>query len=145
MVTKEYKEAFSEILEILKYFDKKRIEKIPKEIIDFFDENKDSDYEITIDLNKPLEKQNIKRETKDILVSLYVEYLCPEEGKEEINRILNENYIKEQNNLRQEYSSEDIFKNRYESKNEEHLELVQYNENVFTRILKKIKQLLNIK
>lgn len=144
MITNEFREACSEIIEILKYFDKKRIEKIPKEIMEIFYENQALNYETKIDISKPLEEQNMKQETKDILVSLYVEYLCPEEEeKEEINKILNKNYIKEQNRLRQKYNTDDLFKNKIENKKQ--LELIQDNEKIFVKIIKKIKQILKIK
>ncbi|MBO4816141.1 MAG: hypothetical protein J5507_04410 [Clostridia bacterium] len=58
MVTKEYREACSEILQIFKYIDKKRIEKIPKEIMEFFYNNQMLDYKTRIDISKPLEEQN---------------------------------------------------------------------------------------
>ena len=69
----DYKKAYTEVLEILNYFPNDEYSKIPQEKINFFEENKDSDYVFEINPNIDLSEQNISREANTILVSLYRE------------------------------------------------------------------------
>lgn len=39
-----YSKAYTEVLEIINHFSEEEYKKIPKEKIDFFEENKDKDY-----------------------------------------------------------------------------------------------------
>jgi len=110
MITKEFAEACTEINEIFKYLDKNEVNKIPYEIRKILKESQAKDYIPHIESSKTLDKQELKKKTKDILVELYVKYWCSD--KEEVEKILNENYINQQTNLKEKYNPDDIFKNR---------------------------------
>lgn len=112
MITKEFSEACTETSEIFKYLDKNEVNKIPENVRKMIDNNKSKDFIPNIDPHKSIEKQILKPETKDLLVALYVEYWCPENEKEYINKLLRENYIKEQEFLRKKYNPDDIFKQK---------------------------------
>ena len=62
-MTKDYKMAYTEVLEIIKHLSPSEMQKIPKETIDFFEKNQDSNYNFTYDVNETLEGQNVLRET----------------------------------------------------------------------------------
>lgn len=44
MVSLEYRNAYSEVLEILKYISKEDFEKLPNNLINFFKDNANKDY-----------------------------------------------------------------------------------------------------
>jgi len=142
MITKEFAEACTEINEIFKYLDKNEVNKIPYEIRKILKESQAKDYIPHIESSKTLDKQELKKKTKDILVELYVKYWCSD--KEEVEKILNENYINQKTNLKEKYNPDDIFKNRNKSNNYnegKELALVEYKESIFKKIINKIKEL----
>ena len=89
-----YKRACTEILEILKYLPEEEYEKIPKEQIEFYEKNKDSNYEYIFDRKKILSGQGLSRTTKILIVSLFKEYFATSSQKEKLEQILIENYKK---------------------------------------------------
>ena len=86
------KQAYAEIdafIEILPE-DKKR--KIPKNMKEFFKEQKDKGYKKEIDINIPVEEQNLKEETLALIALLYIKYICEdEEEKQNLKKIYAEN------------------------------------------------------
>ena len=59
MVTNEYKIAYSEVLEILKYISTEEFNKIPNDMIEMFKENAISSNDFIYDPNKTLQEQNV--------------------------------------------------------------------------------------
>ena len=51
--------AYSEVYEIVNMLEKEYLDRIPEKVLDFFDEARDKEYKPIIDVNKPLNKQNI--------------------------------------------------------------------------------------
>ncbi len=144
MITKEFAEACTEINEIFEFLDENEVNKVPYELRKIFKDAQSKEYIPNIDSTKPLEKQDLKKKTKDILVELYIKYWCGDEDKKEVDKILNENYEKKHSKLREKYNPDDIFKSRNKSENcndEKQLALVQYKESVFRKILNKISKL----
>lgn len=113
MVTKEFAEASAEINEILKYLPEEYINKIPTKLRDFFKKVEDKEYITNIDPNKPLDEQDIKPKTQTLLTILYREYWCNEKEKAELDKILIENDRKYEEELREKYNPDNIFKNKH--------------------------------
>lgn len=111
MVTKEFAEASAEINEILKYLPKEEVEKIPSKLREFFKEVSSKDYVTNINPNMPLDKQQIKEKTKDIIALIYRNYWCSGEERKEIDQKLIENDRKFEEELREKYNPDNIFKN----------------------------------
>ena len=111
MVTKEFAEASAEINEILKYLPKEEVEKIPSKLREFFKEVSSKDYVTNINPNMPLDKQQIKEKTKDIIALIYRNYWCSEEERKELDQKLIENDKKFEEELREKYNPDNIFKN----------------------------------
>ena len=111
MVTKEFAEASAEINEIFKYLPKEEVEKIPSKLRDFFKEVSSKDYVTNINPNMPLDKQQIKEKTKDIIALIYRNYWCSEEERKELDQKLIENDKKFEEELREKYNPDNIFKN----------------------------------
>ncbi|MBQ7264548.1 MAG: hypothetical protein IJS61_00445 [Firmicutes bacterium] len=73
-------QAYTEVLEVLKHTRKEDYDKIPKEILKVFEENRDKTYDFHIDVEKELEEQNLLKETYAIIGFLYRDYWAtPEE------------------------------------------------------------------
>ena len=63
-----YAKACTEVLEILSHFSEEDFSKIPSDKIEFFEKNKDKDYEYKIDPDVDLSKQYISDEANAIIV-----------------------------------------------------------------------------
>ena len=109
----------------------------------------------TIKLNIDLSEQNISRETKALIVTLYEDCFATKEQKEKIKEILELNQKKAEQEKRKKYNPGDLFKNQKEdvNNNEEEksvesikeVSLVDYKENFFTKFKNFILKLLHIK
>ena len=110
----QFSNALYQVSEILNYDeDKDSIkEKIPKQVISYIESNKSKDYNWTIDNTASLEKQNLLQTTKEILTVLYRNYICNNDEREELDRALMENEIRYQNELKEKYNPDNIFKKR---------------------------------
>ncbi len=156
MVTKEFAEASAEVNEILKYFPKSKVEKIPLKLRGFFEKSASRDYIVKIDSNKTLDKQeNIKEKTKDLMTIIYRNYWCNEEERKELDKKLIENDIKYEEELKKKYNPNDIFKNNVEEKKiennqekeagerEKNLNIVEQKESIFKRLINKIRNIFH--
>ncbi len=86
-----YNMACTEILEILKYLPDEDYIKIPKDEINFFNQNKDKSYNFKFNENIAFEEQAILPETEAIIVKLYRDYFCTNEQKLTLDKILHIN------------------------------------------------------
>ena len=71
--------AYSEVYAILNMIEDEYKERVPKNVMDFFEEERDKEYNPIIDVNIPLEKQNLKRKTLVLLAILNLNYWCDSE------------------------------------------------------------------
>ena len=155
MMGNNYTKAYKEIYEIIKHFPLEEYNRIPKEKIKFYEENMDKNYNFTINPNIDLSEQNISKETKALIVTLYEDYFATEEQKQKIKEILKLNEKKAELEKIEKYNPDDLFKNKKEDvKNNEQensdenikeLSLVEYKENFFTKFKNFILKLLHIK
>lgn len=167
---KEYTETLAEVSEVLKNMDEKDVNKIPKNILDYINENKSKEYDFKIIPNIPFSEQKLKKETLALLAMFSLNYWCKnQDEKEELFLKFKENEMKEEEAKREKYNPDDLFKNREEKKiniadsdknenktddeieseadeikeNENQKALVKYKEpNIFMKIINKIKKLL---
>lgn len=123
MVTKEFAEASAEINEIFKYLPKEEVEKIPSKLREFFKEVSSKDYVTNINPDLPLDEQNIKEKTKDIIALIYRNYWCSEEERKELDQKLIENDKKFEEELREKYNPDNIFKNNVTTTKKEESEV----------------------
>jgi len=138
----EYSEACSDIWYLLKTLKQEEIKKIPAKLIETIRILKSDEYVPNIDLNIPLENQNLSDASIGLISFIYNNYLGTEEEKDEYGRIYDE-YLNnnKKNNNNMDYSFK--FKNKetdnnYKIKNE----IVEYHNktNIFLRFLNKIKK-----
>ncbi len=78
----EQREAYSEVLEVLRHMNKIYVDKIPKKLIMFFYDNCSLDYEYR--MTKPIEEETFKEATIDILAILNLNYWSKISNKEEL-------------------------------------------------------------
>lgn len=133
-----YSKAYVEVLEIISHFSEEDFKKIPKSKIDFYNENKDNEYEFKINPNIDLNEQNISREANAILVALYRDYFATENQKQILEKLLKQNEQKEEEKKREKYNPDDIFKkDKEDSKIENNNEIlpIEIEEKWYQKIL----------
>ena len=111
-MTLEYKQSLTELNAIIHYMNIEYLKKIPQKFIDFINKNMDVNYKPNISQNIPINEQNIKQDTKVLLSLLYRNYWCDSEVK---NELLNEDAIQKEQyeqELREKYNPDNIFKNK---------------------------------
>lgn len=139
-------QACAEMNFILNNLDLEDLEKIPNGFVQFFAENMDKNYEVNIDLNKPLYEQNLLEETKAFIKIIDLNYFTSKENRAQKIAELGLNDESENDSYENIFqnkniSSIDISKNTTEESNHQNLSLVQYKEE--NKIIKFIKNLLN--
>ena len=130
----KYAKAYVEVLEIISYFSEEEYEKIPKEKIEFYENNKDKNYEFSFNPDKDLKEQNVSNEAKAIIVNLFDMYFATDEQKELLKQILLRNAQRREEENKNKYS--DSLNKEDEIKN---TELIVRDESVFIKIWNYIK------
>jgi len=108
-----------EVEYILKKLDDEYIKKIPQEIWDYIEEKKDKNYIFNYDENKTLVEQNLSIDTISILTYINMEYLLGEEQKREMIEFLRKDEMIAEQEKAKLYNTDDLFKNRKESEQQE--------------------------
>lgn len=146
------RQAYSEIDEFLGLLSEEQRNEIPKKLRDFFKEEKDQEYFKNIDKDIPIKDQNLKEETLAIITLLNLQYWCKdEEEKKRLQEIYAQNEKEYQDMLYEKYNPNDIFKKKegttIENNNEikEKMQMVEYKDSVFKRIINKILNFLHLR
>lgn len=141
----KYKKAYVELLEILKYLTPSQKQKIPADLINQLEENKDISYQFEYDFSKNLLEQNLLTETKSLLLQLYIKYLSPENEKKFWNdyKIL---CLKKINSDKEKiFNSQNIFNKTEKTfsaqNNVDNLSITIQKEKLYIKIFKMIKNL----
>lgn len=120
--------VYTEVSVILLLMNQKYINRIPREVLTFINEQKLDNYETNIVADKPLRDQNIQRKTLAFLAFLDLNYWCNEEEKQKLVKMYEKN------------------KNVISEKDENNLLPVDYKKDKFIiRILKKIANIFSKK
>ena len=149
MIDIKYANAYSEVLEILKYIPKEDYNKIPKGKIEVFEKYKNDNYNFIYNPNKSLEEQQVSKGGKAVIGLLFRDYWATEKQRNKI--IAKQNYDRKK--LEEEktriYNSDDIFKKKTNNnyiKNEEkevnNLPTEIKKDSIFLKIIKFLKKLL---
>ncbi len=148
MVDIEYANAYSEVLEILKYISNEDYIKIPKKCIRVFEENSNINHQISYNPEQTLDEQNISKRAKAIIAILYRDYWATSSQREKIVAKQNYDRKKLEEQKRKLYNPDNIFKNKEKAEKvasikENSAQLIEYKEeNFFIKILNKIKRFL---
>ena len=148
MISQKYKDAYKEVLEIIKYLPENELSKIPKSKIEYFQRNQNLDHIFYFDTSIALEEQNISREANAIILNLINDYFFNAEKKEKLAKILEINENNYQEKQLEKYNPDNLFKKRsniiknYNDNIPEETAIVKYKEMSFIQIIfHKIKQL----
>lgn len=150
MISVEYSEAISEVLDILENSDDTISKKIPNKLIEFWQRNKSTTYKPNLDHSKTINEMKLKEKTKDIITMIYLNYLCDENEKKSIMDTLRKNEDNYQLMLRNKYNPDSIFKKQTQQeiiKTEESIKnvaIVKYKESIFSKIIKVIKRFFKL-
>lgn len=139
----KYSNAFSEVLVL---FDNFLLEddynKIPKEQIEFMKKNSNLDYIYEIDESKDLMDQDVSKEAKAVILSLFKSYFADNEKKKKIDYYLmlndKERYLKEINLINKKEDNYIENKNLQLSNEPMEKSLIVKKENIFKRFFNKI-------
>ena len=149
MYKTRYANAYAEVYEILSCLNKEEYNKIPKELIEVFEENRNLEYEYEVNEEQDLTKQPMLIETKAILLNIFRDYLATPEQSSKIKRWLYEDreYLDQQK--RKKYPG-NIFEDNSKKECNTHKEEVLLpteikKQSIFQKILNKIKSILKNK
>lgn len=144
MASKELSEAAVELNTIIEYTSQDVVNKIPKKFLTFMKKIASTTYQFKYDTSKPLEEQDIKPKTKGLIALIYKDYLCDAQEKQEylntVSRVMEE--IEQEK--RELYDPNNIFKNRVHEKEEQkahNLPVAIKEESIFTKIVYFIKRI----
>ena len=99
----KYKDAFAEVYVILEYLDEEDYEKIPEELLNVIEKNRNKEYKYEMNDEFDLEKQPMLVETKAILFNIFRDYLSTPEQKEKIIRMQKEDMARLNKKKSEEY------------------------------------------
>ena len=140
------RQAYSEIDSFIELLDEYNKNKIPKKLREYFKKEKDIEYTKNINPNQPIKEQNLKEETLALIAILNLQYWCEDENeKQRLKAIYAENERKYQNELKEKYNPDNLFKNKQKEveKKIEETAMVEYKEDsLFTKIKKFIVNIL---
>ena len=142
-----YKRAYTEVLAIISCFNEEEYSRIPEEKIKFFEEHKDNEYKFEINPELELSEQNISKEANAILITLFRDYFATDRQKEVLNNLLKQNQEKLEEEKREKFNPNNIFKKEVteiKEKIEDNKQLIEYKseESFFAKFINFIKKLI---
>lgn len=143
MVSVKNANAMAEVIYYLKGIKQEDINKIPKKLLQYLNDNASKKYKCDFDYNKPLKDLNLLDETRGIIGMICYNYWCIDEiqKKQYIDK-LNINELKYQEFLHEKYNPDNLFENKNEKNIEEPIkttEMIEYKETLFKKIIIRIK------
>lgn len=145
MYQTKYANAYTEVYEILSCLNKEEYSKIPKELIEVFEENRNLDYEYEVNEEQDLTKQPMLVETKAILLNIFRDYLATSEQSKKIWQWLqaDKEYLERQ---KQEKYSNNVFENKAKKGSNTEKANIQLpikikKQSIFKKIINKFKKI----
>lgn len=148
-MTNVYYDAYTEIYEILSYMPISYIVKLPKELLNLFEQKRNKDYIYHVNPNKKITEQEMLIETKAILANLYRDFWATPKIKEMILQQDKTKRWEYQEKLREENNPDNIFKNKKQVIQEDTVNekvsnnsvaMVEYKESIFKKIINIFKK-----
>lgn len=145
--TENFPNAYREVYIILNYVEEELLNKIPKDFIDMLENKMNREYEYKYNEKLDFEEQEILQETKVVFAYIFLNYWSTKDENNLIMKKFRQDIMLNEKNKPQ-YNQEELFKNKKEKTIEETKEkqMIEYKkENIFTRILRKIKNIFRIR
>ena len=136
--------VYSEVYSVLNLLDEDDLKRIPEDILFFIKANIDEDVDY-MDKNQSLDEIKITRDAEDMLMLLTYHYLCDDTEKVEVNKIMEENEKKHQEELKEKYNPDNVFNNvkspeeQSNSSTIETSEIIVTKESFISKIINKLK------
>lgn len=108
-ITQEQSIAYTEVLEVLRHITRQDFQKIPSNIINYYNSHKAENYNFSIDESKPFAEQKLSKKTKVILAILFRDYWATEEEREKIKKNESNDLIKLEEEKRKQYNTDELF------------------------------------
>lgn len=131
-------QSFTEVYDIVKHLDNSLYNKIPNQFIEMLKQNMDTNYNVNIDYSKKINEQELLQDTKVILSLIYRDYICSKEKSQELiekDKLELKQYEEE---LKEKHSIENIFKIRKQEQTMQQIQVIEYKQSIFKRIINKI-------
>ena len=110
VITRDDIIAYAEVDYIIHHMNEKYVEKVPTKLLQFFATIKDPEHEIYVDPRVPLQNQNLKKYTLELLALLHLKYWCEdEERRKELYEKMVENQQKLDEQMREKYNIDNMF------------------------------------
>lgn len=152
MMSDKTKKVYSEVYAFLNIVSEEDRNKIPKKLKEMIEEEREKEYTPSYTFEIPIEEQEISDEAIAMIALLHLNYWCEDENeKERLNEIFNENEKKYQDELREKYNPDNLFKNKKykeEQLSEEQtnsVAMVEYKETIFSKLKEWFRNLFNKK
>lgn len=140
--------AMAEVIYYLKGIKQEDINKIPKTLMQYLNENASKDYMCDFDYNKPLKELDILDETRGIIGMICYNYWCVTKQQKELYlKKLSQNEKQYQEILHKKYNPDDIFKKSNKNNTSETQKdnaLIEYRQSFFTKLKEFILKILHI-
>ena len=111
MMTLQFRQSITEVLDILEHIEKSYTDKIPEKFKNFLKDNKLDTYEPKLDHSKKLNEMELNKDTKNILGIIYSKYWCDKSQRTDFMTKIKLNEIVHQKKLREKYNP-DLFKRK---------------------------------
>ena len=147
-----YREAFAEVLEVIKHSNKNIKSKIPQKFITFLKNNKDKNYNVNINFYDKTWENTVKSETRAILALIYRDYIVSTEERKKLILEEKEENLKIEAELREKYNPNNVFKKNnsiqknYQQNINNYTNSIpcEYEKSLFTKIKNLIFKMLHI-
>lgn len=144
-----YEKAYTEVVELLKYFKKESVEKIPKEKLDLYMSKKDKSYNYKVDTSKSFEEQKMLDKTKAIFANIYRDYLADDYEREKIKQKeeKEKKYLENlESSMKIDCNFDDIFNNKVKESNNDdknNIVVLDNKKGFFGRLFENIRKIFS--
>lgn len=110
VITRDDIIAYAEVDYIIHHMNEKYINKVPEKLLNFFGTIKDPEHIVNVNPRVPLQNQNLKRYTLELLALLHLKYWCEdEERRKMLYEKMLDNQRKLDSQMREKYNIDNMF------------------------------------
>ncbi len=138
--------VYAEVWDVLKYFDKNLVMKIPIEVLEYFKENRKKDYDTNIDREDIFNKENMSKEALAILAYFNMEYWSDDKHKKELIEMYRRNETNTNLEKNNKFDSNILFNNKQNETKTVTTNILpeKYKESLWKRIINKIRKIMRV-
>lgn len=141
----KYKNSLTEVYEILKLMPESILSKIPQNLKNIIENERNTDYKITV--KEPLKIEDFQYETIVLLGMIYRDFLCNDDERKEILEQEKELMMQHEEELKIKYNVNNLFANKksviqVNSENQENLPIEVEEKKWYNKLFDLLKKLL---